>query len=192
MRGRLVLTAGVASCGLAAFVATAAVARVSEPQARTHTPAQKRAAAERGVPFAAGETLEYDVSWSSYLTASTATLSVRAKKPSYDSVAYVVAEGQATGLVAALCPGILQGRHAARRLHAAASARLDLQPGRTAQETAGDALRPVEKNGSIRGDTRWTPEVGGAARTDIRRALGRARDADAVVEGRPVGHMARL
>ena len=57
MRGRLVLTAGVASCGLAAFVATAAVARVSEPQARTHTPAQKRAA-ERGVPFAAGETLD--------------------------------------------------------------------------------------------------------------------------------------
>jgi hypothetical protein len=52
-----------------------------------------------------GETLEYDVSWSSYLTAGTATLSVRAKRPSYESIAYyVVAEGQATGLVAALYP----------------------------------------------------------------------------------------
>ena len=105
MRGGLLLTAGVASCGLAAIVAAAAVARVSEPQARTQRPAQKPAAVERGVPFAVGETLEYDVSWSSYLTAGTATLSVRAKKSSYDSVAYyVVAEGQATGLVAALYP----------------------------------------------------------------------------------------
>ena len=105
MRGGLLLTASLASCALAAFVATAAVARVSEPQARTHTPAQERPAAERDVPFAVGETLEYDVGWSSYLTAGTATLSVRAKKPSYDSVAYyVVAEGQATGLVAALYP----------------------------------------------------------------------------------------
>lgn len=107
MRGGLLLTASLASCALAAFVATAAVARVSEPQARTrtHTPAQERPAAERNVPFAVGETLEYDVGWSSYLTAGTATLSVRAKKPSYNSVAYyVVAEGQATGLVAALYP----------------------------------------------------------------------------------------
>jgi hypothetical protein len=55
------------------------------------------------VPFAVGETLEYDVGWSSYLTAGTATLSIREKKPSYGSVAYyAVAEGRATGLVAAL------------------------------------------------------------------------------------------
>ena len=126
MRGRLVLTAGVASFGLAAFVATAAVARVSEPQARTHTPARKPAAVERGVPFAVGETLEYDVSWSSYLTAGTATLSVRAKKPSYDSVAYyVVAEGQATGLVAALYPAYYKADTLLDVLHAAASARLE-------------------------------------------------------------------
>ena len=53
--------------------------------------------------FKVGEALEYDVGWSSYLTAGTATLSVREKKPSYGSVAYyVVAEGRATGVVAAL------------------------------------------------------------------------------------------
>ena len=64
---------------------------------------RETSAAERPVPFKVGETLEYDVSWSSYLTAGTATLSVQARKPSYDSVAYyVVAEGKATGLVAAL------------------------------------------------------------------------------------------
>ena len=44
-----------------------------------------------------------DVGWSSYLTAGTATLAIREKKPSYGSVAYyAVAEGRATGLVAAL------------------------------------------------------------------------------------------
>ena len=59
--------------------------------------------AERPVPFKVGETLEYDVGWSSYLTAGTATLSIREKKPSYGSVAYyAVAEGRSTGLVAAL------------------------------------------------------------------------------------------
>src|SRR3954447_2135571 len=53
--------------------------------------------AERAVPFGVGETLDYDVGWSSYLTAGTATLSVREKKPSYGSTAYyVVAEGGAT------------------------------------------------------------------------------------------------
>jgi hypothetical protein len=59
--------------------------------------------AERPVPFKVGETLEYDVGWSSYLTAGTATLAIREKKPSYGSVAYyAVAEGRASGLVAAL------------------------------------------------------------------------------------------
>ena len=57
----------------------------------------------QAVPFKVGETLEYDVGWSSYLTAGTATLAIREKKPSYGSVAYyAVAEGRATGLVAAL------------------------------------------------------------------------------------------
>src|SRR5215218_1388472 len=59
--------------------------------------------AEAPVPFTVGETLEYDVGWSSYLTAGSATLAIREKKPSFGSVAYyVVAEGRATGMVSAL------------------------------------------------------------------------------------------
>jgi hypothetical protein len=55
---------------------------------------------ELAVPFAAGETLNYDVSWSTYLTAGTATIHVLEKKPSFGSVAYyIVAEGRPTSLV---------------------------------------------------------------------------------------------
>jgi uncharacterized protein DUF3108 len=62
--------------------------------------AQRR---EQAVPFTAGETLTYDVSWSSYVTAGTATLHVDAKRPSYNSVAYyIVAEGRPTPLVSKL------------------------------------------------------------------------------------------
>jgi hypothetical protein len=58
---------------------------------------------ERPVPFRPGETLAYDISWSTFLTAATATVRVQEKRPSYDSVAwYIVAEGQPTALVAAL------------------------------------------------------------------------------------------
>ena len=69
-------------------------------------PAPPRPAApkvERQVPFKLGETLGYDISWSSFMTAATATVSVKEKKPSYDSLAYyIVAEGQPTAFVAAL------------------------------------------------------------------------------------------
>jgi hypothetical protein len=58
---------------------------------------------ELTVPFAAGETLQYDVSWSSYLTAGTATIRTVEKKPSYGSTAYyIVAEGRPTPLVSKL------------------------------------------------------------------------------------------
>lgn len=58
---------------------------------------------ERPVPFRPGESLSYDVSWSSFLTAGTATVSVREKKPSYNSVAYyIVAEGRPTPLLSRL------------------------------------------------------------------------------------------
>src|SRR4051812_16519987 len=80
------------------IAAVAAVVSRSQPM-EAATPA----AVERPVPFKVGETLEYDVGWSSYLTAGTATLAIREKKPSYGSVAYyVVAEGRATGMVGAL------------------------------------------------------------------------------------------
>jgi len=61
--------------------------------------------AERPVPFRVGESLEYDVGWSSYLTAGTATLTVQERKASYNSVAYyVVAEGRSSGIVGTLYP----------------------------------------------------------------------------------------
>ncbi len=58
---------------------------------------------EKVVPFKAGEALTYDVSWSDYLTAGTATLTVRDKRPSFGSTAYyLVAEGRPTSLVSKL------------------------------------------------------------------------------------------
>ena len=58
---------------------------------------------ELPVAFRVGETLTYDVSWSSYLTAGSATVRVVEKKPSYGSTAYyVVAEGRPTPLLAKL------------------------------------------------------------------------------------------
>jgi hypothetical protein len=72
----------------------------AKPAAAPPAPARKTA---QPVPFAVGETLTYDVSWSSYLTAATATMTVKEKKPSYGSDAYyVVAEGRPTALVSKL------------------------------------------------------------------------------------------
>jgi hypothetical protein len=56
------------------------------------------------VPFRTGERLSYDISWSSFITATaaTATVAVREKRPAYGSVAYyIVAEGQPTPFLAA-------------------------------------------------------------------------------------------
>jgi hypothetical protein len=72
------------------------------PAAKTQPPppAPKK---EQAVPFKAGEVLTYDVSWSSYLTAGTFTVTVREKKPSYNSVAYyIVAEGRPATLLSTL------------------------------------------------------------------------------------------
>jgi hypothetical protein len=58
---------------------------------------------EAKVPFAVGETLTYDVSWSSFIVAGTATSRVVEKKPSYNSTAYSIAvEGRPVPLVAKL------------------------------------------------------------------------------------------
>lgn len=63
--------------------------------------AQKRTVLR--VPFAPGETLSFDVSWASFLTAGSATLTVKERKPSYGSEAYyIVAEGQPTPLLSRL------------------------------------------------------------------------------------------
>ncbi|OFV92796.1 MAG: hypothetical protein A3G76_10335 [Acidobacteria bacterium RIFCSPLOWO2_12_FULL_65_11] len=87
-------------------LALAASAAATAQRAPRQTPPSSRAAAPRRelpVPFKVGETLTYDVSWSSYLTAGTAVLTVREKKPSFNSTAYyIVAEGRPTPLVSKL------------------------------------------------------------------------------------------
>jgi len=56
------------------------------------------AQADRPVPFRVGETLTYDVGWSTYLTAGTATLSVKERRPAANGAEYdLVAEGRPVG-----------------------------------------------------------------------------------------------
>src|SRR5262249_53114340 len=106
--------------GLTAIGDQSKVRRISEAsQTGSTIPARmKRAAAvlvaigslalagartERAVPFGVGETLTYDVSWSSYLTAGSATTIVTGKTAEGGSSVYtIVAEGRPTPLVASL------------------------------------------------------------------------------------------
>jgi uncharacterized protein DUF3108 len=90
---------------LASFTLDAQRASRKTPAPAAKPPVKAAAAprAEQRVPFAAGETLSYDVSWSSYLTAGTATTTVLEKKPSFNSTAYyIVAEGRPTPLLSKL------------------------------------------------------------------------------------------
>ena len=58
---------------------------------------------ERAVPFNVGETLTFDVSWSSYLTAGTAVATVESKQASRNSTAYrIIADGRPLPLLAML------------------------------------------------------------------------------------------
>jgi hypothetical protein len=78
-----------------AFVATHA------EQSAQRKPAPRRT--EPAVPFKVGETLTYDVSWSSFLIAGTAVATVVEKKPSMNSTAYaLVADGRPVPIVARL------------------------------------------------------------------------------------------
>lgn len=88
----------------ALVIAVAPVAVQSQAAAtRAAAPARPAARVERPVPFKVGETLSYDVSWSSYLTAGNATVTVREKRPSFGSSAYyIVAEGRPTPLLSKL------------------------------------------------------------------------------------------
>jgi uncharacterized protein DUF3108 len=93
--------AAVAALAPAALAAQRATRPPAHPAAPAKTPAPPRV--ERQVPFKVGETLTYDVSWSSYLTAGTASVAVKEKKPSYNSTAYyIVAEGRPTALLSKL------------------------------------------------------------------------------------------
>jgi hypothetical protein len=93
-------------------LALACVSSVPEMLAQTGrkpaapAPLPAKPVAKRGevrVPFRPGEVLTYDVSYSTYVTAGTVTLSVQSKRPSYNSVAYyVVAEARPTPLMSKL------------------------------------------------------------------------------------------
>src|SRR5258705_13702874 len=63
--------------------------------------AQRGAArTEASVPFKGGETLTYEVSWSSVVVAGMATATVVEKKPSFNSTAYyIVVEGRPVPLL---------------------------------------------------------------------------------------------
>jgi hypothetical protein len=93
---------------LVCVVCAAAVSLSAQTKAQPKAPASapKAAAAprrEQTVPFKAGEVLEFDVGWSTFVTAGTATVSVKEKKPSYGSTAYyILAEGRPTSLVSKL------------------------------------------------------------------------------------------
>jgi hypothetical protein len=87
-------------------VAAASLSAQSKAQPQAPGGASKAAAApkrEQPVPFKPGEVLEFDIGWSTFVTAGTATVAVKEKKPSYGSTAYyIVAEGRPTSLVSKL------------------------------------------------------------------------------------------
>jgi len=91
-------------CLLALAGAPAQTTKKAPPKAPAKAAAAPAAPKrELTVPFKAGEVLEFDVGWSSYVTAGNATVTVKEKKASYDSTAYyVVAEGRPTALLSKL------------------------------------------------------------------------------------------
>jgi hypothetical protein len=95
----LIVAAMLAATATAGVSSQGAVPRPTQP-GRTAVPRT-----ESAVPFRVGEELSYDVSWSSFIVAGTATARVAEKKPSYDSTAYyVVVEGRPVPLVQRLYP----------------------------------------------------------------------------------------
>jgi len=144
------------------------------------SPARSPRAAEKPVPFAAGETLIYDVAYSSFLTAGTATLSVAKKQPSGGSVAYyITAEGRPTPFLSRLYPvyykvdtlldaftllpqrGSIYGDESGRRR--TKIIRFD-QPGRTAEYEV-QARRSTSTTVRLDGDTQDALSVIYALRT---------------------------
>src|SRR6188508_1560242 len=90
----------VAATSLAAQTKAQPKAPAAAPNATAPLAAPKR---EQTVPFKPGEVLEFDIGWSTFVTAGTAVVSVKEKKPSYGSTAYyILAEGRPTSIVSKL------------------------------------------------------------------------------------------
>jgi hypothetical protein len=106
MSFRTALLTVACACALGVLLSAQTARPRPSPAPRGPAPLPQPGAAvkrERPVPFKVGETLTYDVSWSTYLTAGTATIAVREKRPSFDSLAYyLVAEGRPTPLLSKL------------------------------------------------------------------------------------------
>lgn len=86
---------------MAAVCAVFAQARPPAKPAPSLSP--KAPLREQPVPFKTGETLTYDVGWSSFLTAGTVTVAVIEKRPSSSSTAYaILAEGRPSSLLSRL------------------------------------------------------------------------------------------
>jgi hypothetical protein len=101
-RGALLVPAIVLAFALATLPAPAQTGSSSKgaPPKAAPAPAVR---AEKRVPYQVGERLSYDVSWASYVTAATLSLSVDAKVPTAGSTAYrMTAEAQTVGLLAKL------------------------------------------------------------------------------------------
>jgi len=93
------------SAALALVLALALPAAGAAQAARPRPGPAVKPRAERAVPFAVGETLTYDVAWSSFLVAGSATVTVRERRQAGGSTSWViVAEGQPIPLVARLYP----------------------------------------------------------------------------------------
>jgi hypothetical protein len=86
----------------AAYFALGLAVVAANPSPRVQAPASA-ARPERAVPFRTGETLTYDVSWSTFLVAGTVVTTVKEKRQSFGSTAYyLVAEARPTPLLSSL------------------------------------------------------------------------------------------
>ncbi|MDR1989586.1 MAG: DUF3108 domain-containing protein [Acidobacteriaceae bacterium] len=95
----------VLGLSVAALARTPAQRGPRPPVPAPSRPAPRPAPREAAVPFTVGETLTYDVSWSRFIVAGTATTRLIEKRASFGSTAYAVtAEGRPVPLVAKLYP----------------------------------------------------------------------------------------
>jgi hypothetical protein len=99
---RVSVAAVLGSVALAVVASTLVVpvaAQRAVPRSQTAVPRRDTA-----VPFKVGETLTFDVAWSSYMVAGTAVTTVRERRPSAGNAAayYIVAEGKPLPLIARL------------------------------------------------------------------------------------------
>ena len=141
---------------------------------------------EMTVPFKPGEVLDFDIGWSSYLTAGTATVTVQGKEAVLQLGRLLHRRRRAADAAAVQAlHALLQGRHAGRRLHAAAAARLALRRGGQAAPDEDDDLQPGGEAREVRGpDGDARREGPRAARLHPGRALGALRAALDPDEGR--------